>query len=258
MKAAAVAAARGHDVTLYEAAKQLGGQARLAQLLPHREEFGGIITNLARELEQSNAHVVMNTSVDLELITAEAPDVIILATGATPLWPSSFHYEAGDGQVCNAWEILRGEVKPGCSVVVADWAGDWIGMGVAEHLAEQGCHVRLAVNGLYAGERLQSYVRDSNASRLHALGVEVIPYSRLYGRDHDSVYLQHTASGEAVILENVDTLVLAQGHEPNTELEEMLEGFEGEVVSIGDCQMARTCEEAVLEGLRAAINIGNR
>ena len=257
MKAAAVAAASGHDVTLYEAAKQLGGQARLAQLLPHRAEFGGIITNLARELEQSNARVVMNTSVDLELIQAEAPDVIILATGATPLWPSSFHYEAGDGQVCNAWEILRGEVKPGSSVVVADWAGDWIGMGVAEHLAEQGCHVRLAVNGLHAGERLQSYVRDTNASRLHALGVEVIPYSRLYGRDQDSVYLQHTASGEAVILEGVDTLVLAQGHKPNTELEEMVEGFEDKVVSIGDCQMARTCEEAVLEGLRAAINISS-
>ena len=50
--------------------------------------------------------------------------------------------------------------------------------------------------------------------------------------------------------------MLAQGHKPNTELEEMLEGFEGIVVSIGDCQMARTCEEAVLEGLQAAINIG--
>ena len=45
MKAAATAAERGHSVTLYEAEKQLGGQARLAQLLPHRAEFGGIITN---------------------------------------------------------------------------------------------------------------------------------------------------------------------------------------------------------------------
>lgn len=250
MKAAATAAKRGHKVILYEANKQLGGQARLAQLLPHRAEFGGIITNLTRELEQSGAQVKMNTKVDLKLIQSEAPDVIILATGATPLWPSSFHYEGGDGQVCNAWQILQGEVTPGCSVVVADWSGDWIGMGVAEHLAEQGCHVRLAVNGLHAGERLQSYVRDCNSARLHGLGVEVLPYSRLYGRDEDNVYLQHTASGEAVILEGVDTLVLAQGHTPNTELEEVLEGFAGEVVAIGDCQMARTCEEAVLEGLQ--------
>ena len=255
MKAAAVAAARGHDVTLYEAAKQLGGQARLAQLLPHRAEFGGIITNLSRELEQSGARVVMGKTVDVALIQAEAPDVVILATGATPLWPTSFMHEAGDGEVCDAWQVLQGDMAPGSSVVVADWAGDWIGMGVAEHLAEQGSHVRLAVNGLYAGERLQSYVRDTNAARLHALGVEVIPYSRLYGRDEDSVYLQHTASGEAVILEGVDTLVLAQGHKPNTALEQALDGFAGEVISIGDCQMARTCEEAVLDGLRAAVGL---
>ena len=51
MKAAAVAAERGHDVTLYEASARLGGQALLAQLLPGRAEFGGIVTNLAREME---------------------------------------------------------------------------------------------------------------------------------------------------------------------------------------------------------------
>ena len=46
MKAAAVAAERGHDVTLYEASERLGGQALLAQMLPGRAEFGGIVTNL--------------------------------------------------------------------------------------------------------------------------------------------------------------------------------------------------------------------
>jgi 2,4-dienoyl-CoA reductase-like NADH-dependent reductase (Old Yellow Enzyme family) len=50
MKAASVAAECGHDVTLYEKAVRLGGQALLAQLLPYRAEFGGIVTNLAREV----------------------------------------------------------------------------------------------------------------------------------------------------------------------------------------------------------------
>lgn len=58
MKAAAVAAARGHRVTLYEAASQLGGQALLAQQLPRRAEFGGIVTNLSRELELAQVRVV--------------------------------------------------------------------------------------------------------------------------------------------------------------------------------------------------------
>ena len=53
LKAAAVAAERGHRVTLYEKERQLGGQALLAQLLPGRAEFGGIVTNLTREAERA-------------------------------------------------------------------------------------------------------------------------------------------------------------------------------------------------------------
>ncbi|MGB1256881.1 MAG: FAD-dependent oxidoreductase [Thiolinea sp.] len=254
MKAAAVAASRGHRVTLYEADKQLGGQARLAQLLPNRAEFGGIITNLSRELEQSGATILTGQTVHAEFLHEQQADIVILATGATPLWPNDFHYD-GDGQVCNAWEILQNQVDVGHSVLVADWKGDWIGMGLAELLAENGHRVRLAVNGLFAGETLQSYVRDTNAARLHELGVEVIPYTRLYGRDTDSVYLQHTVSGAAIIAEQVDTLVLAQGHQPDTTLEDALREYSGEVITIGDCLMARSCEEAVLEGARAACRI---
>jgi len=93
------------------------------------------------------------------------------------------------------------------------------------------------------------------SGRLHRLGVEVIPNSRLYGRDATSVYLQHTTSGEAVIIEEVDTLVLAQGNVPEATLLDSLEGYDGEVVAIGDCLAARTAEEAVLEGLRAGWNL---
>ncbi len=256
MKAAIAAAARGHDVTLYEAEKQLGGQARLAQLLPHRAEFGGIITNLEHELRASGARVLTATRVDAAKVRAEAPEVVILATGATPLIPETLH-DDGEGQTCDAWQVLKGEVNPGSRVVVADWKGDWIGLGVAELLAASGCHVRLAVNGLHAGECLQSYVRDATVARLHGLGVEITPYARLFGRDADSVYLQHTASGEAMVLEEVETLVLALGHHPVADLVEDLADYPGLVIPIGDCQMARTCEEAVLEGLMAAVQISS-
>lgn len=250
MKAAAVAAARGHKVTLHEADSQLGGQARLAQLLPHRAEFGGIITNLSREMELAGVTVKTNSHVTPEAIAAQNPDAIVIATGGTPRWPAVFEHD-DSAHVVDATAILKNEVNVGASVVVADWACNWVGSGVAEHLAQQGCRVRLAVNGLTAGEALQSYVRDSNAARLHALGVEVIPYARLYGQDESTVYLQHTVSGDPIILEDVQTLVLAQGSVPNDDLAEQLAGFDGPVLQIGDCQMPRTCEEAVLEGLIA-------
>ncbi len=75
---------------------------------------------------------------------------------------------------------------------------------------------------------------------------------RLYGADADAVFLQHTTSGEAVICDEVDTLVLAQGHERVAGLENDLADWPGEVHLIGDCLSPRTAEEAVLEGLKVA------
>jgi len=251
MKAAAVAAARGHSVKLFESEPQLGGQALLAQLLPGRSEFGGIVTNLSRELELSGVEVVMGTRVDKQLISSENPDAIIVAVGSKPRWPTGFEYD-GEGQIATVQQILKNEVNPGASVVIADWKCDWVGMGLAEILAESGCTVRLAVNGLHAGEMLQSYVRDAAVARLHKLGVEITNYARLFGRDADAVYFQHTASNEPMIFNDIDTLVLSQGNEPETDFSEELENYSGEVFRIGDCVMARTAEEAVLEGLKVA------
>jgi len=251
MKAAAVAARRGHRVTLCEASPRLGGQALLAQLLPGRAEFGGIVTNLAHEVAQAGVEVKLNTQVDRALVEAMAPDAVIVATGARPRWPRNIEIDDA-AHVVDAWQVLRQEVNPGASVVIADWRCDWIGLGVAERLAESGCRVRLAVNGRHAGETIQSYVRDMMVARCHRLGVEIIPYAKLHGVDADTVYLQHSASGEPMLVEGVDTLVLAQGSESEDGLLAELEGYAGIVRPIGDCLAPRTAEEAVFDGLREA------
>ena len=253
MKAAAVAAERGHQVTLYERGSQLGGQVLLAQLLPRRAEFGRIAENLAREMALAGVSVLRNTLVTAELVTREEPDALILATGAGPRAPE---IEGGeDAHVVDAWQVVRGEANVGTRVVVADWRSDWIGMGVAEKLARDGCAVTLAVNGYMAGQMLQIYMRDPWVGTLHSLGVEVMPYARLFGADGDTVYLQHTASGEPIVLEGIDTLVTAHAHMADTALAESLAGWEGEVLRVGDCLAPRTCEEAVLEGLEAGLAV---
>ncbi|WP_166366175.1 FAD-dependent oxidoreductase [Pseudomonas akapageensis] len=252
MKAAAVAARRGHDVTLYEASAQLGGQVLLAQLLPRRAEFGGASTNLQREMELAGVRVVRNTRVDRTLVERERPDMVIVATGAEPYWPT--FERGGELQVVDAWQILRDEVKPGRSVMVVDWRCDWIGPGIAERLIRAGHQVHLAVNGTHCGESLPLYVRDHLVGELHRLGVPITPYARLYGCDDSTVYLQHTASGEPMLFENIDTLVLCQGHQPVDTLADELKGLV-EIKRIGDCLAPRTAEEAIFEGLKVAWEI---
>ncbi|MCP3968837.1 MAG: FAD-dependent oxidoreductase [Rhodobacteraceae bacterium] len=253
LKAAATAAERGHRVTLYEASQTLGGQINLAQLLPGRAEFGGITQNLSREASAAGALIELGVEVTRELIDRVAPNTVVLATGARPYAPAIGGEE--DAHIVTAWQIMQGAANPGSRVVIADWRCDWIGLGLAEQLARNGCHVRLAVNGMTAGQTIPQYARDKWLGDLHRLGVEVIPYARLYGADGNSAYFQHTLSGEAIVLEGVDTTVLALGHQPATGLADDLRDWDGEWHVIGDALCPRTVEEGVLEGLRIGVQI---
>ncbi len=248
MKAASVAAERGHEVLLFEAAVQLGGQARLACRLPGREEFGGIITNFEREMTLAGVTVKTGTVVDLALVEQVRPDAIVLATGAQPYVP---HIEgAQEAHVVTAWDVIEGRANVGASVVIADWKCDWIGIGLAEMLAVQGCRVRLCINGAEPGESIQNWTRYHYLGHLYKLGVEFHPHVRVFGADADTAYFQNTITDEPVILEDTDTLVLSLGHLSERGLEDDLHGREFEVHSIGDCVTPRTAEEAVYEGLQ--------
>jgi pyruvate/2-oxoglutarate dehydrogenase complex dihydrolipoamide dehydrogenase (E3) component len=222
-------------------------------LLPGRAEFGGLVTNLQRELQVAGVEARTGVRVDRSMIERESPDAVIVATGAVPYRPA---FESdGALQIVDAWQVLNESVDPGHSVVVIDWRADWIGIGIAERLAQSGRSVRLAVGGIAVGETLPLYVRDAAVASLHKLGVSMLTYMRLYGSDEDSVYLQHIASGEAVVLEGVNTLVLCTGHVPVDDLNESLADLPVEVRLIGDAAAPRTAEEAVYEGFRAGAEV---
>jgi 2,4-dienoyl-CoA reductase-like NADH-dependent reductase (Old Yellow Enzyme family)/thioredoxin reductase len=250
MKAAVVAAERGHRVTLYEAGKRVGGQVLLAEQLPGRAEFGGAITNLRGEVERNAIKVVTDHEVDADFVRQQSPEVVVVATGARPHVPTLELMD--DPVVRTAWQIIEGAEVPSGRVVVADWQCDWVGLGVAQLLAERGRKVTLAVDGYMAGQRIQQYVRDVMTADALRAGVEILTLVRPYGADADSVYLQHVLTGEPVIVDDVAALVLAQGHDPVTSLVDALVDYPGEVHAIGDCLSPRTVEEAVLEGLQVA------
>ncbi|MCP4791370.1 MAG: FAD-dependent oxidoreductase [Gammaproteobacteria bacterium] len=251
MKAALTAAQRGHQVHLYEQTGQLGGQVRLAQLLPHRSEFGGLIGNFERELQRAGVKLHMYQAVSSEQFRQwqQQGDDVLVATGARPFMPVL--QAMGDLQVNNAWQVLQGERPSGQHLVVADWRGDWVGLGVAELLAREGYQVTLVTNGLSAGHMLQSYVRDTSVARLYELQVIMIPHFRLFGYDDNTVYGQHTGNDSARTVTHVDGLILCMGHESYDPFAD----HDDQAVRIGDCLTPRTAEEAILEGLQVGVAI---
>lgn len=252
LKAAAVAAERGHEVHLHEREAQTGGQARLAQLLPKRAEFGGIATNLTAEAERHGVTIHRRSEVTRDMLLAEKPDAVILATGSRPHDPP---FEGEVAQMVHVADILAGRASTGQKVVVYDWMGDWGGSGIAEKLAAEGAHVRLAVNHHCASASIQTYVRFEQIARLHKLGVEVHPWLRLYGGDGRTAYFIHTPSREAVVMEDVDTIVLNTPNRQEDGLVAVLEELKIPFELAGDALSPRTAEEAVYEGMLAGLAV---
>ncbi|MCX7355879.1 MAG: oxidoreductase, partial [Alphaproteobacteria bacterium] len=222
--------------------------------LPGRMEFGGLADNLQGEAERAGVHVVRGHAVTADFIRGEKPDAVILATGARP---RAIELAGGTegAHVVDSWQVLKGQANLGGSVVIADWRCDWVGMGLAEMAARDGRRVRLCVNGYMPGQMIQQYVRDQWLGTLHKLGVEIIPMVRAVGADADTGYFEHTTSGQPVLCEGMETFISNLARESDSDLETALESYDGEVIAIGDCVAPRTAEEAVLEGLRAAVNL---
>jgi N-methyl-L-proline demethylase len=135
LEAARVAAARGHEVVMFEAAAEAGGQVRLAAKLARRREILGIID---WRVQQCSAHGVrfrFNTLAEAHDVLAEQPEIVFIATGGVP---NLSFLEAGGDLVATSWDILSGEVKPAESVLLFDDNGADAGLTIAEFIAEAG------------------------------------------------------------------------------------------------------------------------
>src|SRR5699024_3769232 len=104
---------------------RLGGQVNLAQLLPHRAEFGGLITNLQEELKRSQVEVLTQQNVTPEELLEAGYEQVLMATGARPYSPPL--ERMGSLPTSQAIDLLGATTLPRGHVVVYDSKGDWIG-----------------------------------------------------------------------------------------------------------------------------------
>jgi 2,4-dienoyl-CoA reductase-like NADH-dependent reductase (Old Yellow Enzyme family)/thioredoxin reductase len=140
LEAARVAGERGHEVVVFEAADDPGGQVRLTAQSERRREMISIIDWRMSQCDKLGVTFRFNTWAEAETVAAEQPDVVIIATGGIP------HTEVlskGNDLVVSAWDIISGDVKPGTNVLIFDDAGDHAGLQAAEFLAGSGAKVEI-------------------------------------------------------------------------------------------------------------------
>ncbi len=128
MAAATVAAARGHRVTLFDAAAEIGGQFNLAKRIPGKEEFHETLRYFARQIELTGVELRLNTRADAAMLTGF--DEVVLATGITPR-PVTIQ-GADHAKVVSYLDVLSGRVVAGGKVAIIGAGG--IGFDVAEFL----------------------------------------------------------------------------------------------------------------------------
>ena len=140
LEAARVAAARGHRVTVFEAANEAGGQIRLTAALKRRREIMGIIDWRLSECERHGVRLHFNTYAEADTVLAQAPDIVVIATGGLP---NTSFLDAGEDLVTTSWDILSGAARPAGTVLVYDDNGAHPGMTTAEFIAESGARIDL-------------------------------------------------------------------------------------------------------------------
>ena len=140
LEAARVAAERGHQVVVFEAAGQAGGQVRLLAKTKRRSEMIGIIDWRMAQCAALGVEFRFNTWAEAADVQAEAPDVVIIATGGMP---EKDILAGGNELTVSAWDILSGDVKPGSNVLLYDDAGDHVALQAAQLLAEAGAKVEI-------------------------------------------------------------------------------------------------------------------
>ncbi len=251
LQAALAAAEAGHRVTVLERRAEAGGQVRLAASVPSRAELGDLVRNQVHACARLGVEIRYGVDADAAAVTALAPEVVVVATGAEPARP--WWAPADAERVVDVVEVLEGRVQPSGRVLVVDELGFHHATSVAELLADRGAQVTVAAPGMVVGQDLgitldmEHWQIKAAAKGIEQL-VELVPmaFDPAAGR----LTVQHHPTGTERHLD-ADWIVLAVPASPLEALYHELAGLPGlEVHRAGDCVAPRRAHAAVVEGQR--------
>ena len=276
MKAAVTASDRGHQVILVERSPRLGGQLLLNEKIPGREEILLAAGDLEKNLKARPVEILLGKEANQALVRDMAPDVLIVATGATPLLPSIPGNK--DSKVVFAWDVLAGNAAAGRKVIVV--GGNAVGLETALYLASQGTlspevlHF-LTINKAESPDSLEQLLNHGNKdvcvvemtrkvgqdigsstrwtliAELKRLGVKMITGAKAMEVTKEGLRIQKEAKEELL---PADSIVIATGSKSENALASIKE-LAPDLYVIGDAKNPRNALEAIKEGFLTGVTI---
>ncbi len=248
MEAALVASTRGHDVTLYEKALELGGALLPGGMMHFKKQIEMLRKYYVLQLAKSGVKVKCGQEVNADFIVAEKPDVVILASGAKPRIPQEIH-GIKSPYVYTVEQVLLEQCNIsslGPEVIIA--GGGELGCEMAVYLAEKSPNLDITIVEMLEDIAAGAFVNIKwyLERKINELGIKVKLNSKILQISNKNVTLENGTSLAA------DSVILALGYESDHELADSLKGKGIELHVIGDCVKPRKIIDAVWEGFEAA------
>jgi len=285
MAAALTAAQRGHQVTLFDQADQLGGQFNVAKQVPGKEEFYETLRYFARQLALHGVQIELNSRVTTAQLNQSAFDQVLIATGITPRTPAIEGIE--HSKVLSYLQVLKDKLPVGKRVAIIGAGG--IGFDVAEYLSHSGPSLsqdipafmkawgidmsftaRGGIEGVQpqppqaerdiwllqrktskVGAGLGKTTGWIHRKQLHAAGVQMLAGCEYLKIDDQGLHIQ--IDGQQQLLP-VDNVIICAGQEP---LRELVDGLDKPYTLVGGADVAAELDakRAIEQGTRVAAAI---
>jgi 2,4-dienoyl-CoA reductase-like NADH-dependent reductase (Old Yellow Enzyme family)/thioredoxin reductase len=252
MQAAQTAIKRGHDVTLYERANELGGRLREASSLYCKEDcHKAYMLWDIRETHGSGAEIVLNTEATSELVRSEAPDAVILACGGDTFLPPIEGID--NAKVISVSQADLREVPIAKRVVVL--GGGLSGLECAIDLAREGKTV--SIIDQFAEDDLWREVKKELRSGLVELkeryGVKIIDRSTVLKITDEGIVYRDAQEQEQT--EPGGTYIASFGTKPNQAFITSIKDVLPDVYTVGDARKGRNIFWANMDAFNVAVEL---